>query len=358
MKNNQTLVDGHIAEDVILRAVSTKKIVSPIIDVDSKNSLDRLSSSIFELYDKGISVSKISCLLKKCNIHVSVEEVSDYMQFHQIRRIRDLELIFKYRSIIPGSSARISFVEEALQCGIKNGNCLFLDYQPQVDMLSGAIVGAEALLRLRYRGEVIQPSEFIPIAELTSKIIPIGNWVIREAFKEAKRWQSLNLGSCGGIKIAVNVSPYNFTNELPDYIKNLLEEFDLSNDLVGLEITESALIEPHAVNVLKRLQCSGLHLSLDDFGTGFSCLAELQNLPVQTIKIDRAFVKRLGEKNGNAEALIEMIVNLAERLGMTTLAEGVETKEQLLSLQSLGCTIYQGYLFSKPVSAEDFINLF
>ena len=229
-----------------------------------------------------------------------------------------------------------------------------LHYQPQIDTTTGKIVGAEALLRWSFNGALIPPSEFIPLAENLDLIIPLGEWVLREACNEAKRWQSLGLGGEEGIKVGVNISAKQLIGNLPKTIKNILNDSGLANRLLGIEITESFLVNKNYLHTLHILKNRGIHLSIDDFGIGYSCLAQLKDLPIHTVKIDREFVKNIGKSRNLS--ILESIIDLAKKLGAKTLAEGVESEDEATALKKLGCTTFQGFLYSKPLSGEDFIK--
>jgi EAL domain-containing protein (putative c-di-GMP-specific phosphodiesterase class I) len=232
---------------------------------------------------------------------------------------------------------------------------LRLLYQPQVEIASGQIVGAEALLRWEHpeRGLVVPPV-FIPIAEQTGLIVPIGTWVLREACAQAATWAA----STGRrLSVAVNVSPRQLAeDDFPAIVAEALADHDLPPDLLCLEITESAVMaDPDAAaDVLARLKALGVHLAIDDFGTGYSSLGQLKALlPVDTIKIDKSFVDGI-TSGGEDRAIIDAVLRLASGLGLAALAEGVETSEQARELLDLGCALSQGYHFARPQRPADF----
>jgi len=228
---------------------------------------------------------------------------------------------------------------------------LHLCYQPEVHLRSGRIVGLEALLRWHHptRGAV-SPGEFIPIAEDSGLIVPIGRWVLQEACRKAKAWQQ-RWPATPPLAIAVNLSPRQLQHPaIVDEVKATLAAADLDPHSLVLEITETAVMEQldAAVAILTRLRQLGVRLALDDFGTGYSSLSYLQRLPVDILKIDRTFVSGVA---GSAEesALARAIVNLGQTLGLETIAEGIETPEQLAALRELGCQLGQGYHFARPL---------
>ena len=224
-------------------------------------------------------------------------------------------------------------------------NELVLHYQPFLDVHTKAVTGFEALLRWNHpeRG-LIPPLSFIPIAEDTGLIVEIGEWVIRQACRDAVTWPQ-------HVKVAVNLSPVQFRNEsLPWIVQSALEETGLSPGRLELEITESVLLaaDQASMGVLNRLRDLGVSFALDDFGTGYASLSYLRSFTFDKIKIDRSFVKDLGE-TGRDIAIVGAIASLGERLGMSTTAEGVETEAQFLTLREQGCSHVQGYYFSRPV---------
>lgn len=247
-----------------------------------------------------------------------------------------------------------SILEQGIREAVKDFAGFFLQYQPQIDILSGKVVGAEALIRWNFNGELIQPCDFISIAEKLDLIVQLSEWVLREACFEARRWDLLGLGGEEGIKVGVNISAKQLADNLPDLIKSVLTDSGLHHKLLGLEITESFLVDKNFLSSLHILKNRGIQLSIDDFGIGYSCLAQLKDLPIDTLKIDREFVKNIGESRNFS--VLESIVNLAQKLGMKTLAEGVEIEAEAEVLRKLGCTTFQGFLYSKPLSGDDFIK--
>jgi len=234
--------------------------------------------------------------------------------------------------------------------------CLY--YQPKMDAISGRLLGMEALVRWQHpeRG-MISPLEFIHIAEDTGLIVEIGRWVLREACRQNAEWQRLGLPP---IRVAVNLSARQFRSEhLPDEIDTALVDSGMPVNSLELEITESMVMEdPESViGMLAEIQSKGVHLSLDDFGTGHSSLAYLKRFPIDCVKIDRAFIRDI-PGNEDDVAIARTIVAMAHALDLATVAEGVETAEQLELLKSMGCTQIQGYYFSRPLTAEAFLDFY
>ena len=231
---------------------------------------------------------------------------------------------------------------------------LFLMYQPQVAMQDGRVVGAEALLRWQHPElGLISPVEFIPLAEDTGLIIPIGEWVLRTAAAQARVWLH---GGWPGFVMAVNLSAVQFRHvELFQRITAVLTEVDLPANALELELTEAmAMDDPQAaMAVMDQLHGYGIRMSIDDFGTGYSSLSYLKRFKVYKLKIDQSFVRDIGT-DPEDKAIVTAIINMASSLGLRTIAEGVETAEQLAFLRLHGCNEVQGYYFSKPLTAQAF----
>lgn len=232
---------------------------------------------------------------------------------------------------------------------------LQLHYQPIVSLASEKIVGFEALVRWQHptRG-FISPTEFIPLAEDTGLIVPLGRWVLREACYQLRTWQ---MQFAVPLTISVNLSVKQFAQiNLVEQISQVLNETNLDPSSLKVELTESLLMEPEsATSVLLQLKALGVCLSLDDFGTGYSSLNYLHRFPIDILKIDRSFIS-INNSSENRQ-IVRAIAMLADSLGMDVIAEGVETKEQLAQLKALKCKYGQGYLFSKPVDSTTAANL-
>ena len=229
---------------------------------------------------------------------------------------------------------------------------LHLHYQPQLDMLHGTIVGVEALARITHpeRG-MISPADFIPVAEATGLILPLGEWVLREACRQLKQWQDDGLGE---FTMAVNVSPLQLRQpDLVGTIARALRDTGLEARFLELEFTEGAVMKNVDANIelMKQLKALGVRLSIDDFGTGYSSLNYLKQFPVDKLKIDQSFVRNI-TSDPNDSSIVQAIIALARTLGLTTVAEGVETEAQLNYLRSLRCDEIQGYYFSRPIEAR------
>jgi len=232
-----------------------------------------------------------------------------------------------------------------------------LHYQPQVDLASGRVIGCEALLRwLHPQKGMISPGDFIPLAEETGLITPIGAWALHEACRQAVVWQEAGFPE---LRMAVNLSARQFRKgDLPQQVRKTLHQTGLAADRLELELTESMVMDDPvgAKQTMQGLKDLGVFLSLDDFGTGYSSLNYLRRFPVDSLKIDRSFIRDVVVDPSGA-SVVTSIIDIAHNLRLVAVAEGVETREQLDFLVGCGCDSYQGFFFSKPIPAEDFTNL-
>ncbi|MBV1931165.1 MAG: EAL domain-containing protein [Porticoccaceae bacterium] len=233
-----------------------------------------------------------------------------------------------------------------------------LHYQPQLELATGKLVGVEALLRWK-NAELgnVSPGDFIPLAEETGQIISIGSWVLEEACRQATEWLAQGLPS---LRVAVNLSGIQFRHgRFEEEVAEVLKKTGLSPELLELELTESIIMGEVEQNIaaLCKLKSMGVMISIDDFGTGYSSLSYLRRFPIDSLKIDQSFIRSL-ETDLNNVAITNAIIAMGHSLGFVVVAEGIETKQQLEFLKTQGCEIGQGYLFSKPVPAEQIPDLF
>jgi diguanylate cyclase (GGDEF)-like protein len=247
-------------------------------------------------------------------------------------------------------------LETALRRALERDQ-LSLHYQPKVDMASGQVTGVEALLRWEHpEFGTVSPLQFIPLAEETGLIVPIGRWVLREACAQNMAWQRHGLRP---ISMAVNLSPRQFADEhLLEDVDEALAGSGMSPVLLQLEVTESMVMRnvSRAVRVLDAIRSRGIRLAIDDFGTGYSSMSLMKQLPIDTIKIDRSFVRDLPDDSED-RAIAQAIIGMGNALGMTVIAEGVETAEQEAFLRTHGCDEIQGFLFSKPLPSRQLADL-
>ena len=369
---NDTL--GHPAGDALLRLVSVRlketigdhgqigrlggdefKAVFP--DIANHDELKELASAVIENLSKPYYIEG-----QTISIGASVGiVVSDYDDRTAADLVRDADLAlyaakaagkgtYRFFEAAMRSEAKDRQVLEAdLRHALENGQ-LEVFYQPSVQLKTQKVVGFEALVRWTHpvRGP-ISPSMFVPLAEETGLINALGEWVLRTACAEATKWPN-------DVKVAVNLSPLQFENKgLPALVANCLGTAGLPANRLELEITEGVLLndDESVHDIIKSLKNIGVRIALDDFGTGYSSLGYLQKVPFDKIKIDQSFVRGAslaGSKNG---AIIRAIVGLAAEFAMETTAEGVETQDELALVTDLGCSLVQGYIFGKPMSAED-----
>jgi len=247
--------------------------------------------------------------------------------------------------------SRLQLESDLRQAIERNEFCVY--YQPIVSLETGRLAGFEALVRWNHpRRGLVSPADFIPVAEETGLIVPIGEWVLNEACARVRQWQ-IDSPSHRSLSLSVNLSARQVAQpDLLNRIKEALENSKLNSHCLKLEITESVVMEnaEAAAQMFKQLRSLGVQLSIDDFGTGYSSLSYLHRFPLNYLKIDRSFVSRLTTDNDNA--IVRTISTLARNLGMEVIAEGIETEEQFQQLKMLGCEYGQGYLFSRPVANE------
>jgi len=248
-------------------------------------------------------------------------------------------------------------LETDLRRAIENDEFV-LHYQPMISMRTGKITGLEALVRWQHpeRG-LIPPDDFIPAAESTGLIRPLGLWVLRESCLQTVRWQT-ELPGTTPLHISVNVSARQLhEGNLPDHVRAVLLESRLPPERLTLEMTESVLIDDReeTLATLTTLHAMGVRLAIDDFGTGYSSLSYLHRFPVDVLKIDRSFIEQLS--TGGDRALVSTILRLAQSLQLETVAEGIERPQEMLMLRRQGCTTGQGFYFSPPVPAADVLEM-
>jgi EAL domain-containing protein (putative c-di-GMP-specific phosphodiesterase class I) len=247
-------------------------------------------------------------------------------------------------------------LDKDLRDSIENEHWV-LYYQPKQDMKAGKIVGAEALIRWDHpkRG-LLPPFEFIEFAEKHGLIVPIGDWIIQEAAKEVRHWLDEGVQDC---KIAVNLSSVQLVQQdIVDNIFSALEKYDVPPRLFEVEITETILMSniKDAMETLRRLHARGIRIAIDDFGTGYSSLSYLKNLPIDCLKIDRAFIKDICN-NDMDKKIVKTLITMAHSMDKTVVAEGVEESEQYDLLNEYSCDQIQGYLLSKPVPSGELLEM-
>ncbi|HSB23343.1 MAG TPA: EAL domain-containing protein [Burkholderiaceae bacterium] len=248
-------------------------------------------------------------------------------------------------------------LENALRTALERKREFSLCYQPRVNVETGRIVSVETLMRWFHpEFGLVPPAQFIPLAEETGLILAIGKWVLRTACAQCMAWQHDGLPP---VRVSVNLSPRQLGDpELVAAVRDVLAETGLQPDLLELEVTESSVMHnvERALEVLSALKDLGVRLAIDDFGTGYSSLAQLKRFPIDTLKVDRSFIREL-PSDSEDKAIAEAIIAMGKTLSLTVVAEGVETREQQDFLRERACDQMQGFYFSRPVAADDFARL-
>jgi len=287
------------------------------------------------------------------------EDVETLLKNADAAMSRAKELGKGYQFFSPEMNAKATkrlVLESSLRRALERQEML-LHYQPRVDLLTGQITGMEALVRWQHPDlGLVPPAEFIPLAEETEVIIPLGEWVLRTGCLQSKVWKG---GGFRLIPVAVNLSPRQLRHQdLVEVVERVLKETNLDPSHLELELTESVLLENNetTIGTLRQLQKMGIQIAIDDFGTGYSSLSYLKRFPINCLKIDRSFVADIPADPDNA-AIVKAIITLARSLNLKVIAEGVETTKQLEFLRSMGCQEMQGYLFSKPIPADQATRL-
>lgn len=281
---------------------------------------------------------------------------ADIAMYHAKRSGRN-----KYQMFSPDMNARAvarQSVQQALHHALEQREFV-LYYQPKVNLETGAITGAEALIRMRNDDQpLVHPTQFVTIAEDCGLILPIGKWVLREACRQTQAWlqDGFDMG-----QIAVNVSVVEFHGkDFLNGVRDILNDTGLDPRYLELEVTESGLMHDTETTaaVLRGLKDLGVQIAIDDFGTGYSSLSYLQRFPIDTLKIDQSFVQDIdGESGESGEAIVSAVVAMCMSLKLRVVAEGIESPQQLAFLQSRQCTEGQGFYFSRPVPADEFVTL-
>jgi diguanylate cyclase (GGDEF)-like protein len=366
---------GHEAGDHVLRSIAERLRRSPLDCVSvarmgedeflvvipgKEESLDtveisrRLGAAIAKPIYYGatritVTASIGSCMYPRDGANADVlERNADYAVF---RAKSTGESYCVFSAAMSQEASEVLEIEEALGVALEK-RYLRLVYQP-IYSREGELTGFEALLRFHHpKLGNVSPARFIPIAEDTRMIVPIGNWVLREACRQLKAWHNEGLPH---VSMAVNISALQFArDDFADSVAGIFTECDLDPNHLILELTESVIMEDYAsvVSQMNLLRQCGVHIAMDDFGTGYSSLSYIHRIPVDMLKIDRSFVERLTDPD-STRPIVEAVIGLTQRLGLHVVAEGVETQEQRRILQQAGCERFQGYLFARPLPPEE-----
>lgn len=381
LDNFKTINDslGHAIGDGVIKQAATR-LLDCVRDTDtvSRQGGDEFLIMLPNLHESEASAPILVKLMDRLRdpYHIDGHELSttasvgiavypdDGADFDTLQKKADMAM---YRAKAVGRNTYHFFdeqmnVEAVEQLRLRNGlrraldrDELVLHYQPQIDLRSGAVDGVEALIRWRHPElGMISPARFIPVAEESGLIVPIGQWVLREACRQAAAWQHSGFE----VSVAVNLSALQFKrDDLEQSVIHALEESGLAPALLELELTESILISdtPRVLATVKRLKALGVQLSIDDFGTGYSSLSYLKRFEVDRLKIDQSFVRDLATDREDA-AIVHAIIQMAHSLGLATIAEGVEDTAALARLRSYGCDMAQGFHFARPMPAQELLH--
>jgi predicted signal transduction protein with EAL and GGDEF domain/FixJ family two-component response regulator len=335
------------------------EFVALLPEVADERDAERVASRILDLMREPIFVGGQECFVT-ASVGIALfprdgNSVADLMRNSDVAmysvKSAGRNSASLYRPALAGQGREKLELESALHKAIER-NELVLHYQPKVDVRGAKMVGAEALMRWRRNGVLVAPGDFIPMAEETGLIVPLSEWAIREAARQARIWQD-SFGFADSI--AVNLPNRMFERtDLVEYIHNAVTTYGVPHHAIELEITETGLMKDlqNVIPSLHRLNEIGVEISIDDFGTGYSSLAYLTTLPISELKIDRSFVRDLG-MTPQSSAVVTAIIALARSLGLRVIAEGVENLRQMEVLHRLGCGVMQGFLFSRPQPPED-----
>jgi diguanylate cyclase (GGDEF)-like protein/PAS domain S-box-containing protein len=348
-----------VGDDDTLARYAGDEFVIVVPDLVGELEANALAERVFDVLKRPLAVSGHAVVVN-ASIGVSLQMPpgdgeqlildADVAMFQAKSRGRGRHVMFDAQ-VARQSRHHLEDVQE-LRAGMEH-NELEVFYQPQVEMSTGVVGSVEALVRWRHpsRG-LLQPEEFIELAEASGLILSLGRRVLEAACQQAAEWARTLPEP---LSVAVNVSACQLDDEtFPETVRDALFSSDLAPELLVLEITESAVMSDtdRALRVLRELRLQGVHLAIDDFGTGYSSLAHLKRLPVEEIKIDREFVDRV-DQGGDDHSIVGAVVSMAKALDLRVVAEGVETKEQAEALQDLGCTVAQGYLYGRPVDGGE-----
>ncbi|WCK54231.1 EAL domain-containing protein [Aneurinibacillus sp. Ricciae_BoGa-3] len=304
-----------------------------------------------------ISPSIGICISENVENRISVQEMIKFADLAMYEAKREGKNTFRFYTKVITSQAQATLQMETHLHRALERNEFVLHYQPQIDLHSGKVCGLEALIRWNHPElGFVSPGEFIPLAEETGLIVPIGKWVLYTACKQVKEWQDKGLPP---LRVAVNLSARQFyQTDLVEMVCKVLKETKLAPGYLELEITESITMDVgRSIKILTDLKRLGIEISIDDFGTGYSSLAYLKKFPVDKLKIDQSFVRDC-LKNSSDATIVQTIISMAKNLNLRVIAEGVETKEHLPFLQQHLCHEAQGYLFCKPVSIDELEHKF
>ncbi|WP_371374171.1 putative bifunctional diguanylate cyclase/phosphodiesterase [Thalassotalea aquiviva] len=350
-------------DDVMLARISGDNFILLYPEIDGETDVIPIADQICQNIALPMQIDDVALSIKS-NVGLAVTSNSDLTP-EALCSMTELAL---FNAKMSGAN-KVSMFDEQQQSVLKDNWCLEQDlavaisedqfelhYQPQIDRVSGKVIGVEALVRWQHPDKgLLSPHYFIHLAEQSEQIIELGNLVLSKACQQIKLWNSQLEEP---ITVSVNISPRQFAQECStDTMANIITESGVDYSCVILEITEDMLMADHSdlLETLNNLKAMGLQLSLDDFGTGFSSLSYLQQYPLSELKIDRSFVKNISN-NPESLSIVKAIVSMANSLSLKVVAEGVETAEQMNILDNLGCDIFQGYYYAEPMKSERLVE--
>lgn len=379
LDNFKTINDrwGHDAGDIVLKEVAKriKSVIRPtdiaarfggdefivlLKDVYDKEEIFEMAKMLlavieepFQQMEQGLTITS-SIGISLFPIHGDspeelIKNADTALSYVKERGKSDYKL---FDDLIEHQSLERRLLENALRQGIKEKQ-FYLEYQPKMNMATNELIGMEALVRWKHPElGVISPGKFIPLAEETGLIVPLGEWVLKESCRQAVKWNEKGYPS---LRLSVNVSVRQLEDvQFVEKIKTILDETGLDPDYLELEITESVLANVKStITVLKEIRKLGVRISVDDFGTGYSSLSYIKDLPIDTLKVDQSFVKDI-HLNKESKEIAKAILQLAHSIGLSVIAEGIELKEHVETLKKDGYTLGQGYYYSKPLNVEKF----
>ena len=347
-------------QDVVARRGGDEFIIL-LPDLDSPQEAVRVAQTIIDSFDKTFILPEHELFIGSC-IGISIFP-ADGVDVETLIKNADMAMyrakeqgrnrFHLYNRSMDAQAALRLTMEISLRKALK-GQEFFLNYQPKVNVRTGRVVSFEALARWQSPElGLVEPKQFIPLAEETGLIVQLGEWVLRTACAQNKAWQDANYPH---LRVAVNFSPRQFLmHQLADMVENVLAETKLDPCWLEMEVTEGIMLQnvDNTITTLRRLSDLGVHISIDDFGIGYSSLSYIKKLPINALKIDQSFINDI-TSNPDDAAIATAVINLAQSLRLSVIAEGVENEEQAKLLNSLECPEMQGFFFSRPLSAEKF----
>lgn len=346
-----------LPSEIMISRLTGGEFIVILHEIENIENVDRTCEQIHQSMKKEFNIQHFDL---KVNLNIGIAISPEHgnsmeilIKHAQIAKGKAQNEINRYLIYQPEMEQHLEdrlMLEHSLHSALENGE-LFLEYQPQVNVKTGRIDSVEALLRWQHPEKgIISPVTFIPIAEESGLIVPIGEWVLETACKQAKKWQEEGLENIG---VAVNLSIRQFyQHNLVQMVEGVLQKTKLSPHYLEIEITESMTMETsYTIKTLQALKRLGVNIAIDDFGTGYSSLSYLKDFPIDCLKIDRAFVKNIPSNDQDA-VMISMIISLAKLLKLKIVAEGVEEINQFAFLADLDCDYIQGYLCGKPLCPE------